>query len=331
MRRLRRRLREERGATAVLVALLMIPLIGCLAISVDVGSLYGERAQLQNGADAAAIAVATSCAKHLPSCASPQSIATSFADQNALDGASTALAPTFPNNHTVTVSVQTLNTDGSNGASHPFATLLGFGATTVHASASAEWGSPSAAAVLPLSMAYCDFSGSTFGVRTLVQYNETKPCKGPTGQPIAGGFGWLDQLPGQCLSFIDLAQPDVGSSPGNSPPTNCDSIFATLKGQTVLIPIYDCSHSLNSGNCSNGVNGQKGIFHIYSFAAFTITGWRLTGGNSILNSPDPLSPACSGSCRGIQGYFQQYVDSAAAANWDIGGPSLGLNIVRLTN
>lgn len=326
-----RRLREERGVTAVLVALMMIPLMGAVAISVDVGALYGERAQLQNGADGAALAVATSCAKHLASCSNPQLIATTLADQNAIDGVTTALTPTFPNNHTVTVSVQTLNTDGTSGVYHPFATAIGIGATTVHASATAEWGSPSAAAVLPLAMAYCDFSDASFGTRTLVQYNETKPCKGPIGQPIAGGFGWLDQLPGQCLAFVDLSQPDVGSSPGNSPPTNCDSIFATLKGQTVLIPIYDCSHTLNSNNCSNGVNGQKGVFHIYSFAAFTVTGWRLTGGNGVLNSTDPLSPACSGSCRGIQGYFQQYVDPAAAANWSIGGPSLGLNIVRLTN
>jgi Flp pilus assembly protein TadG len=331
MRRLSRRFREERGATAVLVAFLMLPLIGCLAISVDVGSLYSERAQLQNGADAAALAVATSCAKHLASCATPQGVATTIADQNAIDGTTTALTPTFPNNHTVTVSVQTLNTDGTSGASHPFASILGIGATTVHASATAEWGSPSAAAVLPLAMAYCDFSDSPIGTRILVQYNETKPCKGPIGQPIAGGFGWLDQLPGQCLAFVDLSQPNVGSSPGNSPPTNCDAIFSTLQGQTVLIPIYDCSHTLNSSNCSNGVNGQKGVFHIYSFAAFTVTGWRLTGGNGVLNSTDPLSPACSGSCRGIQGYFQQYVDPAAAANWSIGGPSLGLNIVRLTN
>jgi len=332
VRRLRRWLREERGATAVLLALLMIPLIGCLAISVDVGSLYGERAQLQNGADAAALAVATSCAKHLPACANPQQIATSYADQNAIDGATTALTPTFPNNHTVTVAVQTLNTDGTSGASHPFASILGIGSTTVQASATAEWGSPSAAAVLPLSFAYCDFSGAVFGTRTLVQYDENKPCKGPTGQPIKGGFGWLDQLPGQCLSFVDLAQPDVGSNPGLDPPSNCTSIFSTLKGETVLIPIYDCSHTANSTNCANGTNGQKGIFHIYAFAAFTITGWKFTGnGNSIMNNPDPLAPACTGNCRGVQGYFQQYVEPAAAANWDIGGPSLGLNIVRLTN
>jgi hypothetical protein len=332
MRRLRRRLRDERGVTAVLVALMMVPLIGCLAISVDVGALYGERAQLQNGADAAALAVAISCAKQLPSCATPLQIATTIADQNAIDGATTALSPTFPNDHTVTVSVQSLNPDGSSGVSHPFASLLGIGSTTVGASATAEWGSLSSGGVLPLALAYCAFSGAAFDTRILVQYDENKPCKGPIGQPIKGGFGWLDQLPGQCLSFIDLAQPNVGSNPGLDPPSNCTSIFSTLEGKTVLIPIYDCSHTANSTDCANGTNGQNGVFHIYSFAAFKITGWKFTGnGNSIMNNPDPLAPSCTGNCRGVQGYFQQYVYPDALATWDLGGPPTGLSVVRLTN
>lgn len=333
MRRIVQRLRQERGATAALFAVLLIPLMGCLAISVDVGALYGERAQLQNGADAAALAVATACAKQLPSCATPQQIASNIANQNALDASTTTLSPTFPNNQTVTVSVQTRNPDGSSGVSHPFASLLGIGSTTVGASATAEWGPVSSGDVLPLALAYCDFADASFDTRILVQYDENKPCKGPTGQPIKGGFGWLDQMQGQCLSHIDLTQqPNVGSDPGLDPPNNCSSMFSTLAGKTVLIPIYDCSHTLNSANCANGTNGQKGVFHIYSFAAFKITGWKFTGnGNSIMNNPDPLSPACTGNCRGVQGYFQQYVDLADAATFDLGGPKTGLNVVRLIN
>jgi len=331
---LNERLREERGATAVLVGLLMIPLIGCLAISVDVGALYGERAQLQNGADAAALAVATSCAKQLASCATPQQTATSYANANAIDGTARALPPTFPNNHTVTVSVQTLNSDGSAGVSHPFASLLGIGTSTVAATATAEWGPPSAANVLPLALAYCDFTQAPLGTRILVQYDENKPCKGPTGQPIKGGFGWLDQVPGQCSAFVDLTSngANVGNDPGNDPPSNCTSAFSTLEGQTVLIPIYDCSHTLNDNSCANGTNGQFGVFHIYAFAAFLVTGWKFTGnGNSIMNNPDPLAPSCTGNCRGIQGYFQQYVSPSAASSWGLGGPNLGATVVRLTN
>ena len=63
MRRIAERLRSERGATAVLVGILLVPLVGCLAIALDVGALYVERGQLQNGADAAALAVAQECAE----------------------------------------------------------------------------------------------------------------------------------------------------------------------------------------------------------------------------------------------------------------------------
>ncbi len=50
-------------------------LTGMAALVVDVGQLYQERAELQNGADAAAIGVAKSCA--LGTCASEQSLSNS--------------------------------------------------------------------------------------------------------------------------------------------------------------------------------------------------------------------------------------------------------------
>ena len=54
--------RDERGAVGVLVAVLLAGgvLLGLGAMVIDVGQLYQERAQLQNGADAAAVAVAKS-------------------------------------------------------------------------------------------------------------------------------------------------------------------------------------------------------------------------------------------------------------------------------
>lgn len=52
----------ERGATSVIVVLLLVPvLFGAAALSVDVGALMWERRQLQNGADAAVTAAAQLC------------------------------------------------------------------------------------------------------------------------------------------------------------------------------------------------------------------------------------------------------------------------------
>src|SRR5947208_13128922 len=48
--------RVRRGAVAPLVALLLIPLLGMLAFSVDVGYMIVVRTELQNAADAAALA-----------------------------------------------------------------------------------------------------------------------------------------------------------------------------------------------------------------------------------------------------------------------------------
>jgi hypothetical protein len=62
--------RRDRGAVAILVAVMMTSgmVFGFGALTVDVGLLYAERAQLQSAADAAAIAVAKVCALHLPEC-----------------------------------------------------------------------------------------------------------------------------------------------------------------------------------------------------------------------------------------------------------------------
>lgn len=69
MRRLRlllagRRRDGERGAIAVITALLvMFVAVGMLALTIDLGNITYNRAQLQNGADASSLALATACAK----------------------------------------------------------------------------------------------------------------------------------------------------------------------------------------------------------------------------------------------------------------------------
>ena len=64
MRRLiNKRGEDQRGATAVTFVLILVPLFVTLAFVGDAGLLYWEKTQLQNGADAAALAVAQDCAK----------------------------------------------------------------------------------------------------------------------------------------------------------------------------------------------------------------------------------------------------------------------------
>ena len=45
-----RRLSGDRGAVAVLVALLIVPLLACTALVVDIGAVYVEKRQLADAA-----------------------------------------------------------------------------------------------------------------------------------------------------------------------------------------------------------------------------------------------------------------------------------------
>ncbi|MFH1035585.1 MAG: pilus assembly protein TadG-related protein [Pseudomonadota bacterium] len=56
--RLARLVREERGATAVLFTVFLTAMVGMMGAAVDMGALYAAKSQLQNAADAAALAAA---------------------------------------------------------------------------------------------------------------------------------------------------------------------------------------------------------------------------------------------------------------------------------
>ena len=67
-----RRANGERGAVLVLTAVLVaFVAIGMLALTIDLGNITYNRAQLQNGADAAALSLASSCAEGSSQCGLP--------------------------------------------------------------------------------------------------------------------------------------------------------------------------------------------------------------------------------------------------------------------
>src|SRR5215831_7392512 len=66
-------------------------LLGFMALVVDVGQIYGEREELQSGADAAAMGVGRACATRASDCATLDglsAIAQHYANSNASDGIS---------------------------------------------------------------------------------------------------------------------------------------------------------------------------------------------------------------------------------------------------
>lgn len=72
---------NERGAVAVIVALLMVVLLGFTAMVIDVAAMYWEKAQLRNGVDAAALGIAQQCAAG--ECGDINTTATTLAGLNA--------------------------------------------------------------------------------------------------------------------------------------------------------------------------------------------------------------------------------------------------------
>ncbi|MGY1635990.1 pilus assembly protein TadG-related protein [Geodermatophilus sp. SYSU D00742] len=309
----RGRLADERGASAVLIALLLVPLLGFTAIAVDIGALYAEKARLQTAADAAALAVAQDCARG--ACGDMQATAQSMVDANT--GGADAAPPVLASDpHRVTVS-------GRTPQEHWFAPLIGHDATTVSATATVAWGGPSGGtAVLPLAFSWCEFeqqtggglpSGTTEHTVYLTKSSETVDCTGPSENIVPGGFGYLVSDPGDCRASSAVAERSY-SSTGNTPPSECSAgHFASWVGRTVLLPIFD----------QFGGTGNNAWYRVYGYAAFRLTGYHL--GGQFSSSPQP----CGGSQRCVTGYFTRFVDLGEAFDYDSDAPQLGAWVLRL--
>lgn len=347
-RRLDGVLRDERGANAVLIALLMIPMMGIGAIALDISAQHAERTQLQHGADAAALGVAKMCAKDETAC----STTTAAGTGNTLiagNGGTPVAGDAEIELLDVDDNVVTLAAAAE--FPHFFAGLIDSdddpNNTTVRARATAEWGSPEKGSTIPLAIAECELSRNFDpGTETsgdpfvLLLIGPGKGDKNPEecapGYP--GGFGWLegDDVTGDgvpdCEVIVEVDVPEDGV-PGSSDTKagGCpDDYITKLLGKTVLIPLYD-SYTPGSG-------GSGGSYMISRFAAFTVTGYHVasakcdlpgvkTGSDCYLPG-ESKSPGFKGGEFGLQGYFVRYV--AIGEDFELGdSPDGGLTIARL--
>ncbi|GAA4028103.1 hypothetical protein GCM10023063_06890 [Arthrobacter methylotrophus] len=318
---------RESGVAGVMVALMMLTLIGVGAVAVDVGQIYAERAQLQNGADSGALAVASSCAKG--SCNT--SLAGPLANANANDGASTVKSVdlSVPGRVTVTTSTK----DGTTGAgylSKMFANALNTAPVTVGAQATATWTNVPAPGALPLVFDQCQVRPAYAppGTTVIIKEHGKSPCVGsPSGHHIPGGFGWLTET-GTCQSIPD-ANGWVDSAPGNGKfPSDCTSTtdswraaidYSQNKFAIAYFPIFD-------DGSGNGANGQ---FHIIGYAMVELHGWDFVQNSDGL-PPGKADPACAGlggSNRGICGRFLKTIPLSAAGL--AGGPYFQSSVVTL--
>ncbi|MBD1544137.1 pilus assembly protein TadG [Arthrobacter sp. IA7] len=341
MRRLRVSSDEERGAIAVIVAVLMVVMLGFAAIAIDVAKLYSERAQLQNGSDATALMVAQKCAKNEAdtNCSATAPMAADLANKNALDGLSNikSIALDKPN-RTVQVTAGAKEAGSTtNSVSLFFAAVLGIPSSEVAATSGVRWGSPvEGTTPFPLAFSVCQVSGMVDGATQLLQIhtsNENTDCSlGPAGKTVPGGFAWIVQSTDQCGGFVNLTVNQSGSDTGNDGPSNCGAILnkwaAELgagKSVTVLLPVYEDVYGTGSG----------ASYDLVAFASFSVQGWAFSGADKlplVYNnaSSSDKNLQCKGDCRGIIGNFVSYV--SLADGYKLGPVSpYGAAVVELTS
>lgn len=158
--------REELGATSVIVVLLMTVLLISAALVVDVGAIQARQAQLQDAADAAALAIAQECFEHPAT--SPLGCAASVVADAA--GTAAELATANVNDRQVTAAPPVFTGDTvrvtlSSTQRGYFGVVAGVTESDLAASATARWEQP--AVPLPLALASCNFPDP--GAQTVLQ------------------------------------------------------------------------------------------------------------------------------------------------------------------
>lgn len=292
----------------MVVALSMVALMGFGALAIDLGGIYAEHQQLQNGADAAALAIAESCA--YGEC---HDTADLFAKANKLDGDATGEVVGEIGESSVTVQASSVRQNW-------FGEIIGIPTTALQAKATASWGWPSGGATMPLAFSWCAFYSATGGwddqgqplsdTVTAIHMIEHS-CTPPAHNEVGGGFGWLQGV--NCLSNVTAGE-WVQSDPGNDGSTSCkDFDWTTLHDKTVLVPIFEEV----TGTGSNAMYKIKGL------AAFTITGYCFSPAAAWNVTKCP-------SDKQVLGHFSNYVDLSGAYQIDSVATHFGVPVVKLS-
>lgn len=162
---------------------------------------------------------------------------------------------------------------------------------------------------------------------------------------VNGLFNWNSSICNMHLGTIDGF---LGSTVSSVIPSNCmNKLGDTIKkGQTVLLPIYQPSISLQQlglemdacllGICSVKVPPRIGV-KVLGFAAFKITGWNFSGNTQLdTNAPTCFAinllthPSASIGCQGITGYFVKTMVKDPEFTYTPTGTDYGANVVVMT-
>lgn len=329
---------RDEGAVIVWVALLLVVLIGLGAFVIDIGRLYVERRELQNGADAAALAIAQDCA--LGNCGDEFGTAKTYADLNAKDGKSAIHDGTPCGNDSdgdlpscgddppsgisgatgwVRVTTSTLTSGDDDKVSFLLAPIFDLIGQKVRATATAAWGPLQTATTLPFTFSICEFDklpadDDGFPIGTTYVYSKSggqnaDPIPGcesraPSGGTVEGGFGWLDVSGGECSVKLDVGDTITGpGNPGNDNLLKKSPCSESLvRNKEVLLPLFG----------SVDGTGANAIYTIAGFVGFVVTGYQLSGSKWPTGFSCPQVPGGTGgtgNLRCFEGEFTKFYDS----------------------
>lgn len=301
----------EEGAMVVLFAILLSALLLAATMVLDTGQLVGQRFRLQNGADAAALAIGMSCAVTDGCQSEVDAIADRYVGENAA-GATSHIAELLsetPGHVRVEARIGSipLMTDG-------------VGDLSVAALARAAWGPIGAATTAPLGIADCGWHEQpgrevTIAVRPFPPLPEPTPLCGNQGVGV-GGHGAGAAMLTDCDTASSVLDSDVHVQQGAATLATTMAKCEIDVGDRALVTII-CPHA--DDDCpTHGIAGESYLVAGYGF--FVITKVTASASGSCQSLPG-LSVEC------LSGYFERGV----VPDGRIGGEDFGARTVRLTN
>lgn len=355
---------NERGAVAVITAIFVATVVLAAGlITIDVGQLHFERRQLQNGADAAALAVAQSCVTATgcdPAYAEP------YANANANDGTETvaeicgtieALPACGPDNSAELTNCLTpaadsafadapyvqVRTETLNGGGSVIRSLFGGDDTTVAACARAGLGDVLRANSLALTVSMCEWQA---GTSDGTYFAPAPPYTAPYSEELKNAERTLEFHSGAASNTSDCASgPSGWDLPGgfgwlDDPDSTCSaevSAGETYPAEPGNAASTECKDALLTAWTDKSVifvpvyngqvgNGSNGTYNLEGWAAFVLTGYKFPASskNSWLTGK-PCTTKGSVSC--LSGFFTAELMTDPIS---VGGPSMGAAAIALS-
>lgn len=345
--------KPEQGAVAIVVAILSVVLIGMLAFVADLGMAYANKRVLQNGADAAVLAVAnelikqSSPAENCAAMASRQEVVRAFATSHVVDNAQGTSGVSLQG-YSLVCEPPGLVVSATAAMQSPafFGGIFGAGELPLAQPAKAVVG-PVGSVVGVRPIAICEVQADQLRDDPTVTQTFDIGNDGTDCGAAAGNWGMLDLADGNngtgnteewllsgFATEISATSPGnlITGDPGTPQPALADEM-EQIVGKTVTLPVFNLVTD----------NGSNATYTITGFVAVRVCGYRFKnkeGNDVVYMDDDSVQP---GSCWDeteaasmpgdyYQFRFSQYIPvGELSTTCVLGDPCDGLRVAKLAD